>query len=133
MLDTTRLIVPPAPPVHHRDLPPLRLLVQSARNPCTIWTDDAFDIAFSRNTLFGVESALVNDPQGVRHMLAANAANYVRPAMMPRMFAPVGGRGAFLAEGPEWRRQRRLRCCARCSRCPTPTNATGLPAMSGAT
>jgi len=108
MLETARLIVPPAPPVHDRDLPPLRLLFQSVRNPCAIWTDEAFDIAFSRNTLFGVESALVNDPQGVRHMLATNAANYVRPGMMPRMFAPVGGRGVFLAEGPEWRRQRRL-------------------------
>ncbi|MBO0751265.1 MAG: cytochrome P450 [Bradyrhizobiaceae bacterium] len=107
MLDTDRL-VPPAPPVHSKNLPAVRLLLQSIRNICAIWTDDAFDAAFLRRRVFGIEGVLVNDPQGVRHMMAANAANYVRPAMLPRIFRPVGGRGVFLAEGTEWRRQRRL-------------------------
>ena len=65
-------------------------------------------MAFNRNTLFGVESALVNDPAGVRYMMATNAANYVRPAIMPRLVRPLIGRGLFLADGGEWRRQRRL-------------------------
>jgi cytochrome P450 len=108
MLDTIRSIVPPAPPIHPRDLPPIRLLLGSLRNSLAIWPDYAFDVAFNRNTLFGIESAFINDPAGVRHIMATNAANYVRPAMTPRISRPLIGRGLFLAEGGEWRRQRRL-------------------------
>jgi cytochrome P450 len=107
MLDTLSPVIPPAPAVHARDLPPLRLLLGSIRNSLAIWSDDAFDTSFSRNTLFGVESVLINDPAGVRHMMTTNATNYARPAVMPRIMRPMVGRGVFLAEGGEWRRQRR--------------------------
>jgi cytochrome P450 len=108
MLDTPSAVIPPAPPVHTKDLPPVALLLGSIRNSLAIWPNHAFDITFNRNTLFGVESALVNDPAGVRYMMATNAANYVRPAMMPRILRPLVGRSLFLAESGEWRRQRRL-------------------------
>jgi cytochrome P450 len=108
MLTTPPSVVPPAPVVHRKDLPSIRLLLGSIRNSLAIWPDYAFDIAFNRSTLFGVESVLINDPSGVRYMLATNAANYVRPALMPRLLRPLIGRGLFLAEGSEWRRQRRL-------------------------
>ena len=107
MLDTPPSIVPPAPAVHPKDLPPIRLLLGSIRNSLSIWPDRAFEIAFNRNTLFGVESVLINNPSGVRYMMATNAANYARPAIMPRLVRPLIGRGLFLAEGGEWRRQRR--------------------------
>jgi cytochrome P450 len=108
MLDTPPSVIPPAPAVHPQALPAVRLLLGSIRNSLAIWPALAFDIAFDRNTLFGVESVLINDPAGVRHVLATNAANYVRPAMLPRLLRPLIGRGLFLAEGGEWRRQRRL-------------------------
>ena len=108
MLDTLSPVIPPAPAVHAKDLPPVKLLLGSIRNNLEIWADYAFDTGFNRNTLFGVESVLVNDPVGVRTMMTTNAANYVRPAMMPRILRPLVGRGVFLAEGGEWRRQRRL-------------------------
>ena len=108
MLDKTSLVIPPAPPVHPKDLPALRLLFGSIRNNLAIWPDHAFEIAFSRNRLFGIENVLINDPAGVRHVMATNAANYVRPAMIPRLLRPLAGQGVFLAEGGEWRRQRRL-------------------------
>jgi cytochrome P450 len=108
MLDRSPSVIPPAPAVHPKDLPAIRLLLGSIRNSLAIWPDDAFDMAFNRNTMFGVESALINDPAGVRYMMATNAANYVRPAMLPRIMRPLLGRGLFLAEADEWRRQRRL-------------------------
>ena len=110
MLDTSACacVVPPAPAVHPERLPSVRLLFGIVRNSLAIWPDYAFDTAFDRSTMFGIESLLINDPQGVRHLLTTNAANYVRPAMLPRLLRPVGGRGLFLAEGGEWRRQRRM-------------------------
>jgi cytochrome P450 len=108
MLDTTTPVIPPAPVVHPKDLPAIKLLWGSIRNSLAIWPDYAFDVPFSRNKLFGIESVLINDPAGVRHMMATNAANYVRPAVVPRLLRPLAGEGVFLAEGGEWRRQRRL-------------------------
>jgi cytochrome P450 len=55
-----------------------------------------------------VEAVLINDPEGIRHVMATNATNYVRPKMMPRVLRPLLGHGIFLAEGTEWRRQRRM-------------------------
>ncbi len=102
-------IMPPAPQVHPKDSPSLKLLMTehsySLRDLAGL---HAFDVPFSRNRLFGLETVLINDPAGVRHMLTTNAANYVRPAMMPRIMQPVLGQGLLLSEGGEWRRQRRM-------------------------
>jgi hypothetical protein len=37
----------------------------------------------------GITSLLVNDPEGVRHFLAANAANYRRPSSVRRVTIPL--------------------------------------------
>src|SRR6516164_6064771 len=50
----------------------------------------------------------VIDPAGVRHVLATNAANYVRPTFTPRVVRPLIGDGLFLVEGSRWRQQRRM-------------------------
>ncbi len=108
MLDKSPSIIPPAPAVHAKDLSPLKLLSTSIRNSLAIWPDYAFDVPFSRNKVFGIESVLINDPVGVRHIMTTNAANYVRPVMMMRIMRPILGQGLFSAEGGEWRRQRRV-------------------------
>jgi cytochrome P450 len=108
MLDRTTPVIPSAPVVHPKDLPAIRLLFGSIRNSLAIWPDHAFDVGFRRNKLFGIESVLVNEPAGVRHVMATNVANYVRPAILPRLFRPLAGQGVFLAEASAWRRQRRL-------------------------
>ena len=51
---------------------------------------------------------LVNDPAAVRHVLATNAANYVRPTFTSRVARPLIGDGLFLAEGSRFRQQRRM-------------------------
>ncbi|MGO8913850.1 MAG: cytochrome P450 [Bradyrhizobium sp.] len=101
-------IFPSAPKVHSADLPAWRLLPAVMRSSLAIWPDFAFDILVNKRTLLGVTSVLVNDPEGVRHFLAVNAANYRRPSSVRRVAFPLGGSGLFLAEGVEWRRQRKL-------------------------
>jgi len=107
MLTTTSPVIPPAPPVHPEELSPLKLLYGSIQNSLAIWPDLAFDVGFSRNKLLGIETVLINDPAGVHHVMSSNASNYIRPAMMSRIMRPLIGRGLFLAEGTEWRQQRR--------------------------
>ena len=108
MLAQSLPVIPPAPEVHAKDLPIWRHLVTAQRNSIAIFPDYAFDVPFGRRTLLGVDAVLVNDPAGIRYVLATNAANYVRPTMMPRVLRALLGQGIFLAEGTEWRRQRRM-------------------------
>lgn len=101
-------IIPPAPKVHAGDLPVWRLLLEFTRNTVSTMPDYAFDTLISRRRVLNIDTMLVNDPDGVRHVLTANVANYVRPMATYRVFRPLAGQGLFLAEGTEWRRQRRM-------------------------
>lgn len=101
-------LVPPAPPVHPRDLPLWRLLWNVTQSSLAIWPDYAFEVLFSRNRALGIETVLLNDPDAARHVLGGNSANYRRPAAVRRVARPLGGAGLFLAEAGDWRRQRRL-------------------------
>jgi cytochrome P450 len=100
--------VPPAPTVHATDLPVWRLLWKITRSTLSIWPDYAFDKLYIRNRVLGVETITISDPEGVRHVLTANAGNYRRPYSVTRIARPLVGSGLFLAEGADWRRQRRL-------------------------
>ena len=61
--------VPPAPPVHQKDLPLWRLLWRMTRSTLSIWPDYAFETLTVRNRVMGIETLVVNDPEGVRHVL----------------------------------------------------------------
>jgi cytochrome P450 len=107
-------IVPPAAKVHARDLPALRLIVQFARNTVSAMPNYAFDVMINHWRVLGLDTWLVNDPDGVRHILGSNVSNYRELGALYRVFRPLAGQGVFLAEGDEWRRQRpaeRFRPC----------------------
>ena len=100
--------IPPAPTVHPKNLPVWRLLWNLTRSSISVWPDYAFDALYIRNSVMGFKTIVVSDPAGVRHVMTANAANYRRPSAVTRFARPLGGSGLFLAEGADWRRQRRL-------------------------
>ena len=99
---------PPAPTVHPKNLPVWRLLWNLTRSSISVWPDYAFDALYIRNSVMGLKTIVVSDPAGVRHVMTANAANYRRPPAVTRFARPLGGSGLFLAEGTDWRGQRRL-------------------------
>lgn len=101
-------IVPPAPKVHADDLPTLRMLVEFTRNSVGTMPNYAFDVMISRRRFLGINTLLVNDPDGVRHILGSGSSNYRKLVALYRVFRPLAGEGLFLAEGAEWRRQRRI-------------------------
>ena len=100
--------IPPAPPVPKTDLPGWRLIWRMLRSSISASPEHAFDATFVRRKVLGFDGVLVNDPEGIRHVLTVNASNYRRPYAVTRLARPLGGAGLFLAEGPVWRRQRRL-------------------------
>ena len=81
--------IPPAPPVHAKDLPLWRLMPKFIQSSLSIWPDYSFDVMYSRRKALGVEALLVNDPEGIRHVLSSGAANYRRPMPIIRVVPPA--------------------------------------------
>src|SRR5262249_29352697 len=107
MLAQSLPIIPPAPKVHAKDLPGWRLLLEFSRNTVSTLPDYAFDALISRRRVLGFDSLLLNDPDGVRHVLTTAMEKYKRLVSTHRVLAPLGGNGLFLAAGSQCRRQRR--------------------------
>jgi cytochrome P450 len=64
------------------------------------------ELAVDRSFL-GRRQIILNDPAAIRHVLIENADNYRRTATVYRLLDPVIGRGMLLADGGDWREQRR--------------------------
>ena len=113
--------VPPAPMVHATDLSVWRLLWKITRSTLSIWPDHAFDKPYIRSRVLGVETIAISDPEGVRHVLTANAGNYRRPYSVTRISRPLAVQGFFSRKAPIgvasavcWRQHSRLPlldCC----------------------
>ena len=68
----------------------------------------AFEQEVVSTSFLGRRLMILSRPDAVQHLLVTNAANYVRPNAATRVLGPPIGGGLFLAEGAEWRRQRRM-------------------------
>jgi cytochrome P450 len=101
-------LVPPTLPVHAKRLPPVVALWMGVRNNLSTWPRQAFEEPVWRSRFFGADILVVGDPAGVRHVLNESAEEYRRPVMAARALRPIGGFGVFLAEGADWRRQRKM-------------------------
>jgi cytochrome P450 len=56
----------------------------------------------------GRQQIILNDPVVIRHVLIENAENYGRTPSIYRLLGPIVGRGGMLlADGEDWREQRR--------------------------
>ena len=106
---TTRApVLPPAPIVHPTDLPGWQAVRDFTQNTVSAWPERAFELPAYSRRIFGMTGVLVNDPEGTRHVLATNAANYGRAVPFIRFLRPLVGNGILLAEGATWKSQRRL-------------------------
>ena len=108
MLTPFQPVVPPSPKVHDKDLPGWRALHKFNRNTLSSQPQRAFEEPVIRRCIFGLESLLINDPDGVRHVLATAMDKYKRLVAAERILGPLGGTGLFLAAGAQWRQQRRM-------------------------
>lgn len=107
-MDGSMMLVPPAPRVHEKPLPNWRALMAMMRDPLTVYSERDFEQRGSRVRFLGITSIGVNEPESVRHVLTTAASKYRRAAVATRPFRWVLGNGLLLAEGEEWRRQRRM-------------------------
>jgi cytochrome P450 len=104
----SRPIIPPAPRVWPKEPSEPVLVYRTLRNLISAWAEPAFEKLFARRTVLGVEGILLNDPEGIRHVLGDRGEHYGRPPAFVRPIRPVAGEGVLLAEGADWKRQRRM-------------------------
>lgn len=81
-----------------------RLLRQ---NVLASFSERAFTEEVIERRSFGRVQITLNRPEAIRHVLIENADNYGRTGTTVRLLHPVVGNGIFLAEGEDWREQRR--------------------------
>lgn len=108
------LFRPPAPepryiPANARTTPLgyLRYFQIMARNPLEVWTTTHFEQLSVSGQLFGKQFLLLHDPEGIRHYMVTNAANYGLTYITKALFEPILGSGLLVAEGDLWKRTRR--------------------------
>lgn len=77
------------------------------RNALAGFPPRAFEEMAVARSFVGRQQIILSDPSGIRHILIENAENYRRTASVFRLLGPVLGNGLFLAEGEDWRAQRR--------------------------
>ncbi|HEV2300636.1 MAG TPA: cytochrome P450 [Stellaceae bacterium] len=77
-------------------------------NALDIFPPEAFEEDVVRRRFLGREQIILSEPQAIRRILVDNPENYGRTAATMRILRPVLGNGLLLAEGAEWRRQRRI-------------------------
>src|SRR5215470_18919321 len=96
------------PPLSGREVLPAREYARRVRqNVLEAFSERAFTEEVLERRLFGRVQMTLNRPAAIRHVLIDNADNYIRTSATVRLLYPIVGRGLFLAEGEEWRRQRR--------------------------
>lgn len=100
---------PLAGPVPPKDRLKLGALLRVLReNPIASFSEEAYDEPIIEYRLFTLSTLLVSDPEGIKHVLLDNAANYQKAEMGRRVLEPGLGRGLLTSEGEVWRAQRRL-------------------------
>src|SRR4029079_6975422 len=77
-------------------------------NILATYAPEDFDKDFIARRLLWRRTFVVNEPNGVRHVLLDNAQNYKKSELSRRILEPGLGRGLITTDGELWRRHRRI-------------------------
>jgi cytochrome P450 len=99
---------PPAPVPLEKTPGSLRLIRGLRASPIACFTKVHYELPVVLTRSFLGTIVVVNDANGIRHVLADNAANYRKDNLWQRMLAPAIGQGLLTNEGEQWRAQRHL-------------------------
>ncbi len=100
-------IRPAAPVPHNKNLNRIQVVQEIGRNAVAAFGERAYRerMIYDRNWM--QDFLLVNDPEGIKHVLLDNVNNYVKGRQVQRTTGPALGNGLFNANGESWKFQRR--------------------------
>ncbi len=99
---------PAAPVPHSRELSTLQVLRELGRNPVAAFGARSYREPYIYARTWVQDFMMVSDPEGIKHVLLDNAANYEKSIQLQRLMRPALGNGLVTSEGPSWRFQRRV-------------------------
>lgn len=99
--------VPPVPPRPAAPLPLPSFLRAVRTNALSMWPDAAYERDHLIGGIAGRRSILLNAPDAIHHVLVGNPGNFRRTPATIRILRPITGDGLILAEGDNWKLQRR--------------------------
>ena len=77
-------------------------------NALAAWPAQSYEAPIVVSAFLGRKSVILNHPDGIRHVLVDNTANFRRTPASIRILRPILGDGVLLNEGERWRHARRL-------------------------
>jgi cytochrome P450 len=98
---------PAAPIPHSRKFTRIQAVQEIGRNAVAAWGANAYRERYVYDRNWMQDFLLVNDPDGVRHVLLDNVGNYVKSRQVQRTTGPALGNGLFNADWESWKFQRR--------------------------
>jgi cytochrome P450 len=98
---------PPAPEPRVKPLGPIALIGALWKNPLEVWAHAHFEQPMVTANLAIGQATVVSAPADVRRVLLDNAANYQKDTLQRRMMSAALNNGLLMAEGEQWRMQRR--------------------------
>ena len=98
---------PAAPVPHTRDLSTLQVLIELSKNPIAAFGARSYREPYVYARTWVQDFLMINDPEGIKHVLLDRADNYVKSIQFQRLTRPALGNGLVNAEGASWRFQRR--------------------------
>jgi cytochrome P450 len=109
VIDTTTEVPVLAAPSRPEGRMSLRQFLRVVReNILATYAPEDFDKDFIARRLLWRRTFVVNEPNGVRHVLLDNAQNYKKSELSRRILEPGLGRGLITTDGELWRRHRRI-------------------------
>jgi cytochrome P450 len=97
-----------APPPLERPLGLFEFVRAVRDSSITIYPAETYRLDFVERPFLWARAYIVNAPDGIKHVLVDNAANYRKTRIARRLLEPGLGVGLLTSEGEVWRRHRRI-------------------------
>jgi len=106
MASDATIVEIPKPP--RGRLPFLRLLARLVSNPVASWGEDFYDAPIVVYRNFGLQTVFVTDPELIQQILLDDSDAFTKRPLYDNVLGRAGGKGLLIAEGDDWRWQRRI-------------------------
>ena len=100
-------LVPPSPPRASPDMGLFKRMAAMRKNAIATWGQRSYEEDVIKVGFVGRNTFILNTPDSIRHVLVDNYENYVRTPAAIRVLKPMLGEGVLIAEGRNWKHQRR--------------------------
>lgn len=96
----------PKPPKRPRPFP--LLITRMLANPVASWAEDFYDEPIVVYRALGLKVVFIMDPELIQQVLLDDSESYTKRPLYDYVLGGAGGKGLLIAEGDDWRWQRRI-------------------------